>query len=219
MVGVHYCPNSKDLFIVYYKKRDDCLGVHGDVSAAMAAHSNPHAFSKSFFKDKLQCTNVDDMHIRYLNQISGTFFKQWKHKQLSYAEKNGQFYHQISLKPDQWVTGPLCPEQEKKVKIMKATNSKNIKGLSTTRCISQVDRKCGLSKLHQFSGGETLIMYTTRRTRLNAGKANLVWIPMFPSPPGRQVFAVIHKEQKDRYDNALMQLGEPAIVTNSLLSH
>ena len=201
--GIHYCKKEGELYHLYYKWTN-CISPYSSLLEFFKAHNNClRSFMNRAFGGELQIRPIRDMHLRFINQISGIFFEQWA-SELSFVERDGQRYHQCNLKPDIWYSKTLNPTQEKSWTGVLTPRTVYVQGTTSSSGASTRKSYGTHNKLRQFQT-RTLAIYAERSLSLgDLDTRPLVWVPIYPSEEGRQEFALIFQHQKDIYDADLM---------------
>ena len=110
----------------YYRWKNN-LGKHNSLSEAMIACRSPFKFIKAMFDKTITTTDQDQIHVRFLNQISGSVFKKWKHK-FERASLYGSLWHETGPGPNKWMMSGNVYPSDSKINIfqgVQATSNRN----------------------------------------------------------------------------------------------
>ena len=185
----------------YYRWRNT-LGKHHSLNQAMKACRTPI----KLFEETITTADHGKIHIRFLNQISGRVFKQWKHK-FECASLYGSLWHEIGPGPNQWMLSGNVNPSDSNIKIIQGVQvTCNREGFNVTGSESCGDTYNGTKNVMQLDKDDTMVIYTTRRRHIK-DFSEYMWVPLPNSPPQYQDFALIYQCQKNDVDNWFANQG------------
>ena len=129
--GIHFCEKTKRIYHLYHTW-NPTISPYSSLLHCMSAYKSLRAFVSTMFSKSLTVKEDKNCHVRFLNQMSGYFFPQWK-RSPSFATKDGVKYHQCSLKPDEWYKDPINNLEEKKHPRLKLPPNERMPNVSYTQ--------------------------------------------------------------------------------------
>ena len=126
---------------------------------------------------------MDDIHITWLNQITGGSIRDWKTRAGTY-QKHGRMFYQSGGQPDSWCNqdpflGSISLDLDAGVRLI-VPPPKKLTGHFLQSRSSKIDKAVGSPKLHQVHESTTEVVFCLKR--------NLkCLLGTFPQPPYMQV--------------------------------
>ena len=100
MRGLFFCPHTEQFSIAFHRWNGD--GCVVDLYKTVLEYKdNSAGFVQKTFHSVCELVNVDDIHITWLNQITGDRIRDWKARPGTY-QKEGRMFYQSGGQPNSW---------------------------------------------------------------------------------------------------------------------
>ena len=106
MLGLSFNPKSTKFYYHYIEWNDNLYG-YPTLAEAMECLKVPMAFIRAMFEHEVSVTCISNVHVRFLNQVSGPSLPSWTHSPVI-VKRNGLYFHEMMPNLIDGPTSPCC---------------------------------------------------------------------------------------------------------------